>query len=103
MFNSYVHEQRVQTAAVSSRRQLEQVKTTEKGGRVRTELALRYKQRLDQELVKVTDRQLALDCSAGKSRDVQTSKLLGEAKFRIQGHFRLPCACFPAPGATKGA
>lgn len=87
MFNSYVHEKRVQTAAVSSRRQLEQVKSTEKGEKVRTELALKYKQRLDQELVKVTGTQLALDCSAaGKSRDLQTSKLLGEAKFRIQGH-----------------
>lgn len=53
MFNSFVHEKRVQTAAVSSRRQLEQVKSTEKDGKLRSELAIRYKQRLDQELVKV--------------------------------------------------
>ena len=60
MFNSYVHEKQEQTATARSRRELEGEKAREKEGKMRTELAQRYKQRLDQELVKV---QIHSDCT----------------------------------------
>lgn len=47
MFNSYVQEQRALAAT------REQASHTDKANSKRTELALKYKQRLDQELVKV--------------------------------------------------
>lgn len=87
MFNAYVHEMRVQTAVATSRREVEQAKVTEKDIKLRSQLAQRYKHRLDQELIKVLSTQLALNTSAAcKPKEEPTSKLLGEAKFRIQGH-----------------
>lgn len=87
MFNSYVHDKQAQTASARSHRELEGEKLREKEGKTRTELARRFKQRLDQELVKVTYMQIALNTSAPcRHKDTQaTAKLLGEAKFRVQG------------------
>ena len=86
MFNCYLHEKRSHTAAASSRKQLQQSKLAEQDEKLRNELALKYKHRLDQELVKVPLTQLALNSSASaRIKESPTSKLLGEAKFRIQG------------------
>lgn len=83
MFNSYVQEQR---ALEATRQQSEQASHTDKANSKRTELALKYKQRLDQELVKVLHIQLALNTSVpGRPRNTPTAKLLGEAKLRVQG------------------
>lgn len=79
MFNSYVQEQRAQAARHQSPRTVQE-------GKQRTELALKYKQRLDQELVKVQLIQLALHLPVpGRNTHTPTAKLLGEAKFRVQG------------------
>lgn len=87
MFNSYLHEKRASTAAASSRRQLQQVRLAEQDERLRNELAQKYKHRLDQELVRVLCTQIALNSSASaRIKDPPTSKLLGEARFRVTGH-----------------
>jgi len=98
MFNSYVQEQR---ALAATRQQSEQASHTDKANSKRTELALKYKQRLDQELVKVLQYishmvaqtkacqlhiQLALNTSVpGRPKNTPTAKLLGAAKLRVQG------------------